>query len=502
MKEQSKKTDNKNIMKAIKIITIILFIVLITVISFFGIYKQNKNKVANTVKDYTYSMSINGARTIKLQLDTGKKEIIKDSEGKIIESATDEEIEKNGYVKEEVPNNAEEAKTLDNYKKVKNIIEKRLNYLGVQEYNISLNEETGELIVEIPENLGTDTVVSNLIKTGKFEIIDSETKEVLLDNSNIKSSDVLYNTTENGTGVYLDITFNKEGKAKLEEISKTYVKVEEKEENNTVEDSNVIADTNVVEDGNVVSEDVNTITEENAANEKKITMKIDDEEIMSTSFEDPITTGSIQLSVGTASTDSGTIEDYIKQAQSVAVALDNGNMPLKYTVGSNEYILSDIIENDLKIVAIIISIIVLVGIIILIAKYKTNGLIAGFSYIGLTALYLLLIRYANVMISIESICAILIILVLNYIFTQMLLNRIDEKSKEKNTKSVDKKVLETYVKFFNRLIPVCIITIAFCFVKWIPLSSFGMTLFWGIIIIAVYNAVVTRMLLKIKMEDK
>ena len=501
MKKQSKKTNNKNIMKVVKISTIILFIVLISMISFFGIYKQNRNQVANTVKDYTYSMSINGARTINLKLDTGKTEIIKDSEGKIIEEATDEEIEKNGYVKEEVLNNAEEAKTVENYKKVKSIIEKRLNYLGVQEYNISVNETTGELIVEIPENPVTDTVISNLIKPGKFEIIDSETKEVLLDNSNIKSSDVLYNTTETGTSVYLEIAFNKKGKAKLEEISKTYVKVEEKEETNKIEDENVIVDTNVVEDENVVSEDTNTTTEE-TANEKKITMKIDDEEIMTTSFEDPITTGSIQLSVGMASTDAGTIEDYIKQAQSVAVSLDNGNMPLKYTVEKNEYILSDIIENDLKIVATIIAIIVLVGIIILIAKYKTNGLIAGFAYIGLIALYLLLIRYANVVVSIESICAILIILVLNYIFTQMLLNKINEKSKEKNIKSVNKKVLETYVKFFNRLIPVCIITIAFCFVKWIPLSSFGMTLFWGIIIIAVYNAVVTRMLLKIKMEDK
>ena len=305
-------------------------------ISFFGIYKQNKNRMSNTVKDYTYAMSIDGARIIKLQLDTATTEVIKDSEGNIVEEATDEEIEQNGYVKEEVPNNAQEDKTVENYKKVKKIIEKRLNYLGVQEYNISLNETTGELTIEIPENASTDTIVSNLVTIGKFEIIDTDTNEILLDNSNIKSSDVLYNTTETGTSVYLEIVFNKEGKNKLEEISKTYVETEEITENNTTVETNEI-----VEEANETTEETtNTV-------EKTITMKIDDEEIMTTSFDDPITTGSIQLSVGTATTDTATLQDYITQAQSVAVALDNGNMPLQYNIAKNEYILSDEYANKI-----------------------------------------------------------------------------------------------------------------------------------------------------------
>lgn len=489
MKKQSKKVSNKNIMKTIKMTTMVLAIVLISMIGFFGIYTQNRNQVTNQVKDYTYSMSINGARTIKLQLNTSSTEVIKDKDGNIIEEATDEEIEQNGYVKEEVPNNAEEDKTVENYKKVKKVIEGRLKYLGIQEYNISLNEKNGELTVEVPEDEKTDTIVSNLVTTGKFEIIDTDTKEVLLDNSHIKSSDVLYSTTESGTTVFLEIAFNKEGKSKLKEISATYVEVEETEDNTIAE--------------NVVSETETNETTENESEEtktKQITMKINNQEIMTTSFDTPITNGKIQLSVGSATTDSSSLQDYISQAQNVAVALDNGNMPLQYNIVKNEYILSDITKQDLINVEISIAIALLVGIIILIVTYKTNGLIAGFTNIGLAAIYVLLIRYTNVIMSIESVFAIGIILVLNYIFVYILLKNMQNTDMSENL--VDKLIKETSIKFFNRLVPVCIITIVFCFIKWIPVSSFGMTLFWGIVLVATYNATFTRKLFRIKFENK
>ena len=490
MKEKSKKTNNKKAMKLVKITTIVLLIILVAMIGFFGIYSQNKNQIANKVKGYAYSMNISGARNIKLKLNTNTTKVIKDKDGNIIESATDEEIEKNGYVTEEIPNNSEEVKTEENYEKSKKIIEKRLKKLGAEEYNISLNYKTGEIFIEIPENKNTDTIVSRLNTVGKFEIIDNDTKEVLIDNKKIKSSSVLYNTDTIGTTAYLEIEFNKEGKEKLEEISKTYVKTEDNNttnENNTTEQSENVTENSTVE---------NTTTESEKATEKKIIMKIDNEEIMTTSFDDPITNGRIQLSVGQATADIKTLQDYVIQAQNIATVLDSGNLPIKYDIEKNQYILSDITEKDLEYIAIAIAIIAIIGLIVLIIKFKTNGLLAGFAYIGLSAIYLLLIRYANVIISIESIFGIAIILILNYIFTYVILNNI--KMKKENI--LNKSIIETYTKFFNRITPICIMIIAFCFIKWIPISSFGMTSFWGLTLIAVYNAVITRILLKINNE--
>ena len=458
MKNDNKKS--KNIMKTIKIITIILLIVLISMIGFFGIYKQNKNQMSNIVKDYTYAMDINGARTLKLTLNS---------------------------------ENGDDVKTAENYETAKTIIEKRLKKLDVQEYKIGVNEETGEITVQIPENTQTDEIVSNLTTVGKFEIIDSETNDVLLDNSSIKSSKVLYNTTQSGTSVYLEISFDKNGKNKLEEISKTYVK----SENNTTENT-TSEDTNSTDEKENNTEETNTTSENSTSTEKKITMKIDDDEIMSTSFDETITTGKIQLSVGQASTDSSTVQGYVNQAQNVATVLDSGKLPVKYDVEKNQYVLSNISKQDLIYVAIAMAVVAIIGIIVLIVKYKTNGLLAGISYIGLSALYLIAIRYTNVTISIDSIFAIGIILILNYIFTNMLLSNIRKMNDSKVENAVGKSVSETYKKFFMRIIPICVVVITFCFANWIPMNSFGMTAFWGIAIIAIYNAIITNGLLRIK----
>ena len=461
MKEQNKKANNKNIINTIKILTIILLIILVSMIGFFGIYKQNKNQMSNIIKDYSYAMNLKGARTIKLKVNT------------------------------EV---SDESKNEENYNKSKEIIEKRLKSLKEQEYNINLNTKTGEIIVEIPEDSNTDTKVSNLNTIGKFEIIDSNTKEVLLDNSNIKSSNVLYNNATSGTTVYLEIAFDKDGKNKLEEISKTYV---DSEENNTTSEEN-----NATSEENTAEENTAEETKTEDSTKKQITMKIDDEEIMTTSFDEPITTGKMQLSIGKATTDSNTLQGYISQAQNIATVLDNGNLPVEYDIEKNQYILSDITEQQVLYVVITIAIIAVIGIIFLIIKHKVNGLLAGISYIGLTALYLLLIRYTNVIISIESIFGITIVMILNYIFIFKLLENIEKISKEKAENIVNKAIIETYKRFFSRVIPICIIAIVFCFVKWIPMSSFGMILFWGLVIIAIYNILITRNILNIKEKNK
>ena len=470
MKKESKKS--KNVMKTVKILTIIFLIVLVSMVGFFGIYKQNKNQVSNVMKDYSYAMDINGSRTLKLTLNS---------------------------------ENGDDVKTEENYKTAKNVIEKRLKKLGVGEYKISLNEQNGEIIVQIPENTNTDTIVSNLTTVGKFEILDSETNEVLLDNSSVKSSGVLYNTTTSGTSVYLEIAFDENGKNKLEEISKTYVKSENNTTENTTGGNSTSENTtseNTNTENTTNTEETNTTSGNSTLTEKKIKMKIDDEEIMSTSFDEAITTGKIQLSVGKASTDTKTINGYVTQAQNVATVLDSGKLPVKYDTEKNQYILSNITNKELAYVAIAIAVVVVIGLIVLIVKYKVNGLLAGISYIGLTALYGILLRYTNVTISVESLFASAMILLLNYIFIEMILKNIKEISKKTTEKIVNKSTASAYVKFFNRIVPICVMVIAFCFAKWVPMSSFGMTAFWGLVIIAVYNAIVTRYLLKVKVESK
>lgn len=487
-------------MKKVKISTIVLVIVLISMISAFGLYVTEQNRMEDNVKDYTYAMDLNGARNIRLTVNNENKEIIKDSEGKVVETEeelTDEQLKEKGYTKENVANNSQDVLTKENYEKTKKILEDRFKEQGIGEYEISLNEENGEILIKIPENKNTDKVVSNLNTVGKFEIIDSETKEVLMNNNDLKRAKVMYgssSTSSNGTTVYLDMEFTKEGTRKLENISNTYKKVEEEQNTNTNETTD--------SSNEATNEEANTATsesEENTKKEKQITMKLDEQEILSTSFDETIKTGTLQLSIGASATDSKTLQGYAEQAGTMASVLNSGNMPVKYDISQNEYILSDVTSQDLQYVKLAVVISIVVAIIILVIRFKMNGLLAGISFIGFTAIYNILLKYTNVTLSIQGIFGIAIILVLGYIFINMILTKIKNSKEEMTKEEINKLIKESYKEFFIKIIPICIAVVVFCFTNWMAISSFGMVMFWGITLMVIWN-LVTVTLLKIRAE--
>lgn len=487
-------------MKKVKISTIVLIIALISMISAFGLYGKVQNRMEDKVKNYAYAMDLNGARNIKLTVNTQNKEVIKDSEGKIVEAEeelTDEQLKEKGYTKESVANNSQEVLTKENYEKTKKILEDRFKEQGIGEYEISLNEENGEILIKIPENKNTDKVVSNLNTVGKFEIIDGETKEVLMNNNDLKRAKVMYgssSTSNNGTTVYLDMEFTKEGTKKLEDISNNYKKVEEEQNTNTngeAENNNTTANEETNNEANQ--------SEENTEKEKQITMKLDDQEIMTTSFDETIRTGTLQLSIGASATDSKTLQGYAEQAGTIASVLNSGNMPVKYDISQNEYILSDVTSQDLQYVKLAVVIAIAVAIIILVIRFKINGLLAGISFIGFTAIYNILLKYTNVTLSIQGIFGIAIILVLGYIFINMILTKIKNSKEEMTKEEINKLIKESYKEFFIKIIPICIAVVVFCFTNWMTISSFGMVMFWGITLMAIWN-LVTVTLLKIRAE--
>lgn len=186
----------KNILNKV---LVILIIILLSLISFAGIYVKKGNTRKNILKDYNLGMNLEGARHITLTVDKTENTIVYDAEGK---ETTDGYLEdgvtlKEGYTKSVEKQNKEEVLTKENYDKTKQIIEKRLKKLGVQEYIVNRDEVSGNIDIQLPENTDTDTVASYLTYKGEYTIIDSDTKEVLIDNSMVKEAKVLYSSTSN-----------------------------------------------------------------------------------------------------------------------------------------------------------------------------------------------------------------------------------------------------------------------------------------------------------------
>lgn len=441
-------------------ILIILIIIAICLISFVGIYKKDKFNMENVLPDYMLSMNLSGAREVILKFSDETEEVIYDSEGNVSEDGLDEEGNlKEGYTKQDEKVNKDEVLTEENYAISKVMIEERLKTLGVEDYTVRLDNKTGKITINIPEDTNTDNVISNLTYKGKFEIIDSNTKEVLIDNNDVKESKAVYATQDNGTTVYLSIEFNKEGKKKLEEITKTYVSSTDEEGNDTT---------------------------------KKIAINLDDEQLLETYFGQTITSGFLQLTVGSASTSSETISSYIEQASQIASLITNNKMEIQYEVESDTYLSTLVNEGQLKVIVIIILSMIAVALIYLCVRYKTNGLLASISYIGFMGVLLIVLRYTNVVISLEGIMGMIVILIANYVFTNYVLNKM-KKNKELSNSQIIK---ETFMHYVWILLPLLIIAVVFTFIKWTPVASIGMIMFWGLVILFVYNYIITKTLLE------
>ena len=127
-------------------------------------------------------------------------------------------------------------------------------------------------------------------------------------------------------------------------------------------------------------------------------------------------------------------------------------------------------------------------------------MIAFATFVGLVSLYLLVIRYTNVSVSLQGIVGIIVTILLNYIFISKILSKIKNGDDTKKLENVKQGVKEGYKEFFIKLVPICISIIALCFASWTTISSFGMVMFWGIALMAVYNYLITVTMLKLKAE--
>ena len=440
--------------KTLKVLVLLVAIVLVSLIAFVGIYQYDKGSMKNILPEYALGKEIKGSRLITFKVDTSTKTNDTDSSEDATETEnadeTSEQSEENAS--KEVPVNATEVLNAENYQLSKNIIEKRLQEAKIEEYDIRVNEEDGKIILDMPNNTTTDNVLQFLMKQGDFNIIATDSEEVLLSKSDLEKSQVMYYSNEKGTTVYLNLKFKKDSTKKLEDVTKEYVE---------------------------------TTAEDGTKTKKTITIKIDDEKLLTTYFGETISDGQIQIPMGDASNDNAEINENATNASYIAMILNNQTLPIVYTSGENQYVSPILDSNSLNKIIIVAASLVVLVMVYLAIRYKKNGILAAIGFVGYLAIVMLLIRFTNVPIAFGSMSAILLSAILEVIFLTKLLNDAD-----------GKKMDETIIKMTLAQIPLYVIAIVFCFVTWLPMVSFGTALFWGLIMETAYNYLIVKNLLK------
>ena len=452
----------------LKLLFYILIIVLISIIAFVGVYTSKTQFRDNALPKYSLSSEFTGKRITYLQVDDSTSDVIKDKDGNVVDNIP-EDANKDDYTTEKVPVNSEEVLNSDNYKKMKEILDNRLEQFGTEYYLVKVDDQTGNIVVELEDNNSTDTLIQNSVQKGDFSIIDSETKEVLLDRSHIAKASVVYGNNDTGAVVvYLQITFDEEGKEKLAEITRNYVETEETEDSESEEEH------------------------------KHVSIIFSGTTMLTTGFESEITNGELTLSMGTATSNSA-LYQYISNASIYSVLLNNPEFPITYKVTTSEYINSDINQNIIYFAVGAIAVICAIVVIYLIAKYKTNGLICSLGIVLEIAMLLILIRYTSTVISLGTLAALLVLVLLEAYCLMKILNKIKENESYENVANA---TIKTYLNMIDLIVVFLIIAIVFTFMKEVAIYSIGMTLFYGIISIAITNLVFVRGMLLAKYNTK
>lgn len=463
-------------------LALILIIILITLIAFVGVYTRKFNIYKDFIPEYKTGMDFDGYVELKFKLSNNseEKEVWVDPDGNFKgyvpekeEETTSEEQGPEEVSKEEkqedisifkketktIKDNEDSVLNKESYNRTKKLIEKRLRSVGVSEYNIHLDNSTGNLTIDMPETSEVSSLYQLITGKGELTVVDSENGVILISGDHVKKASSVYGQARTGEGyqVYLQIEYDKEGTKLLKEVSSNYIESTDSEGNKT---------------------------------QKTIDVQIDGQTITKTYFSTengPIGTGQIQIPIGTASADQSVFRDYLASTSKTATVIDSGRLDNVYTLTSDVFVKSRISDNFILIAKIATCILLVVITIVLTIVFKGKGFLAGISNIGFISLLSIMIRYTNVTIAFNSLIILSMLELLNIIFIVMLLKGIN------NSKEGSKYAITQVMKqYYMAIIPIIVFALILTFETTITVGTIGMVTFWGLFVQLVYNIVITR----------
>lgn len=491
------------IQKRLNVILVILLVVLVSIISFGGIYYKNKNEMSNRIPNYILGADLTGYRMVVLNptnssdSDSTDQNEVSNETNTEASNSTNTEASSNETGENSTNENTssnettENTNTPSNYIKTADILKDRLKTLGVENYTVKCNEDTGKIEINLPEDSRVDTILADIVETGKFKIIDADTDEVLIDNSDVRSVKLTEQTSYSTVYEVLNINFTTKGANKFKNITEKYQNTVSEDSTNTE-----VSNEENTETSNDVAE--NTTDESKSTSSKKVKISIDDSELLSTYFSEIVENGQLSLTLGSKSS---LTEQQIYSAENLCAIIGNDPLPVEYKIDENTYIAPEIDENKMYAIIYIEIAIALLLALYLVIKYRIKGLMQTILLVGYVAILLIIIRVTNVYVSLSGIFAVLISFIISYVYSYMLLKSINGKD-DLTKKEISRVLIKVSRKYCSILVPMLIISITSCLTKWVSLYSFGMILFWGIIISLIYNILISKFLIRSNVTEK
>ena len=458
----------EKMLKRVRIIAIVIIMLLIIAIGFFGVYAKNKGIWSNVLPKYNLGMELAGYQELHFELDTTeetknvyvdenenyKGDVLEDTSSTTEDSNVAKELDVDGKYKVEsrtIRKNDPSKINIENFEKTKKIIQNRLEKYDSYEYNIRQVSVTGKIVLELPDDEDLDLKLSLVSTIGKISFVDSKTGLILLDDTNLKMASPYTRTNENGEyEVYLQLDFDEVGKEILKDMTAKYVPVVDAEGNTTT---------------------------------PYVEVRLDNQPMISTHFQEAIETGTVHVPMGNVTTDITEYNELFLSVSEIASLINEENLPLQYVLTDEVSVQSRVTNNEKIIATIVYAVLTVIVSLYMIIKYKTEGLRQALFSIAYVAALSIVFRYTNVLITYNSLIALFGIIVINYIFAIKLLNKLKT---EENRKVALK---ETLKELYLTIIPVCIVAVIFTFMSAAIINSVGTTIFWGLLVQLLFSLI-------------
>lgn len=453
--------------KKLKLILMILICVLIILVGFLGIYSKRGNLYKNILPEYKFASDLKGSTVVEFEVDTGSETIYLDKDGKEVDSSEVTDENEDDYTKKEILVNEKETLNSNNYKKVVNIMKKRLEFLQANQYRLDLDEKTGKIVLTFEDEY-PDDIKSILPMEGKLELVDSNTKDLILSYNDFTSAEATYAALdamgEGSYTIYIDFKLNSSGIEKINNIDKYKTSISDGNEEESTENTSV----------------------------NKLKVMFDSDEIAEVSYEDILLTNkTLRVATDKNLTSNSTINSKLNTNTIVSKLATMGKMPVIYNLTAEEYIQSNV-KTTVYYIVIGIAIICAIISIYLIIRYKSKGILAVIGFIANIALFLLLIRLTNIQISLNGFAGILGLILLNTILVNNILKGIKEADK-----TFSENIKKAYLKTIDVFVVMLIIFAVFSFSSMTVINVVGLLVFWGWIVTILGNLILTVPMLSI-----
>jgi len=428
--------------KKLKLILQILICILIILIGIVGVYTKSSNMYKNQFPHtYTLGSDINGITVIEFSPDDTVETIYYDKDGNEVDSSKVTEKNEKDYEKKEIPANDKENLNVSNYEKSLEIMEERLELLSADQYQISVDGETGIISLSVEDDYLED-IESILSMEARLYLMDSKTEDIILDYSDFKSAEASYASLTLEYRTYISLKLNEAGLEKVNNFNK-YKTVETTEEGKEAEASSII----VMFDGDKVSE---------------------------ISYNDILLNGkTLRITTGKGLTKDSEINSQINLDTMACKLATIGKMPVIYTVTGEEFVKNDLEDAINYIVIALIAICIILSV-ILIFRHKLKGLLGVLGFATNISIFLMLIRLTKIQISLNGFAGIIGLIILNVILIDNILRCIKNKDKVflDNIKAA-------YLKTLDTIAIMLIIFVVLALSGMTVINTAGLLLFWG-----------------------